>query len=328
MTTYNVNSWSDLSEMRDDLSGDYVLQVDLDSSSTGYTGIGDSWEDYYPGTGGAKSGNDFSGSFDGGGHVISDLVVNGSSVSYFCGFIGFFSGTFVKNIIFKDVDITSQSQVGIVGSHRGTGDITGVGVVGGSITALESRVGIVGWQQDYSGDLNNCYNDGCAITASGFTGEAGGIIGQARTACNNCWSSGVVTADAYEGGLIGWDYNSLGLGVDSFWDTTVSGNATSDGGTGKTTSAMKDIDTYTDTATTGLTTVWDLVAKNDYVDEKWFINDSVDYPRLGFEWVATGSISKVKVSGTIIEGIIKYKTGGVITTPLQKVMVDGSLIVT
>jgi len=324
MTTYNIYSWTDLSEMRDDLSGDYVLQVDLSSADDDYTGIGDNWESYYPGTGAVKAGTAFQGSFDGQGHTISDLVFSLGS-GYYHGFIGFFAGTFVKDLILKDCDITGNSQVGLVGSYRGTGDITGCALVGGSITSGD-RVGLVGWQDDSSGNLRNCYNDGCDITATNITGEAGGIIGQCRTDCQKCWSNAVVSASLAEGGVIGIDYNSLGVGEDCFWDTQTSGNATSDGGTGKTTSEMKDIDTYTDTATTGLDEAWDLVVYDDYVDETWFIEDGTDYPRLGYEWVVSASHMGVKVSGSIVQGVVKTKVSGSVISPPAYVKVGGSLV--
>ena len=39
-----ISDWNDLDNVRNDLSGDYVLVNDLDSETDGYAGIGDDFE--------------------------------------------------------------------------------------------------------------------------------------------------------------------------------------------------------------------------------------------------------------------------------------------
>ena len=46
----------------------------------------------------------------------------------------------------------------------------------------------------------------------------------------------------------------------SFWDTKTSGQATSEGGTGKTAGEIQDITVFTDTETEGLDEAWDIAA--------------------------------------------------------------------
>lgn len=126
--------------------------------------------------------------------------------------------------------------------------------------------------------------------AGGFTGAAGLTIGETLTfVVRNSYARGNVTANnaggdlEYAGGFIGRFYEDDGTiedcystgtasgynhggfcaewgGVntsinDCFWDTETSGEATSDGGTGKTTEEMKTRSTFTD-ADWGLTTIW------------------------------------------------------------------------
>jgi hypothetical protein len=50
-----------------------------------------------------------------------------------------------------------------------------------------------------------------------------------------------VTGNSSVGGLVG---RNIGTVSDSFWDTLTSGQATSNGGTGKTTTEMKNITTF------------------------------------------------------------------------------------
>jgi len=85
------------------------------------------------------------------------------------------------------------------------------------------------------------------------------------------------------GGLVGIN---LGIVSNSFWDTQTSGQATSDGGTSKTTENMKNVRTYTDLAWSGgLSSAWDFVG-NPYDDTRngdiWGINPDVNdgYPFL------------------------------------------------
>jgi len=48
---------------------------------------------------------------------------------------------------------------------------------------------------------------------------------------------------------------------------------------------MKDIDTYTDTATEGLSTAWDMVLYKNHngieATADWYISNAVDYPNCG-----------------------------------------------
>ena len=59
------------------------------------------------------------------------------------------------------------------------------------------------------------------------------------------------------GGLVG--YNSISAVSNSFWDSHTSGQSSSAGGTGKTTTEMIDVATFTSLLTAGLDTAWDFV---------------------------------------------------------------------
>jgi len=75
-------------------------------------------------------------------------------------------------------------------------------------------------------------------------------------------------------GSNGW--NTAGTVSDSFWDIETSGQATSDGGTGKTTAQMKDITTFSGAA-------WDIAAVASGVTDPahiWNVVDGETYPFL------------------------------------------------
>ena len=313
---YLITSWSQMAEMRDDLSAHYKLTTDLDADSTGYVGIGDTWEDYFPGTGTIKTGTAFQGSFDGDGHTVSDIVAKDSSVPYM-GFIGFWVGDYVKNIIIKNAEILGSTQCGLVGSHRDKGDITNCAVVGGSITANDHRAGgIVGWQQVETGKVENCYNDGCSISVNGSTGEAGGIIGQSRTGCQKCWSNAKVSASDHEGGIVGWDHDQGSTILDCFWDWQVSDVKTSLDGAGKLTTEMKSIGTYNQTYTethSGVVSVTGFVVtltSGDNFDTNWQEDDVINLNEISHVIESVDSTTQITLKTEPIEGTgIDYSKG-------------------
>jgi hypothetical protein len=78
----------------------------------------------------------------------------------------------------------------------------------------------------------------------------GGLVGGGWATVSNSYSTGSVTGDAQVGGLVGANYATVSVS-NSFWDTETSGQATSEGGTGKTTAQMQSITTFI---------LWDIVA--------------------------------------------------------------------
>jgi hypothetical protein len=82
----------------------------------------------------------------------------------------------------------------------------------------------------------------------------------------------------YVGGLVG--VNLGGSASNSFWDTETSGQATSDGGTGKNTTEMKDIATFSG-ATWNITAVANSGTRDPA--HIWNIVSSVTYPFLSWQ---------------------------------------------
>jgi hypothetical protein len=84
-----------------------------------------------------------------------------------------------------------------------------------------------------------------------------------------------VTGLDYVGGLVGRNYQ--GTVSNSFWDTETSGQATSDGGTGKTTTEMQNTATFSGAG-------WNIVAVANPGDRNdsyiWNIVDDETYPFL------------------------------------------------
>jgi hypothetical protein len=141
-------------------------------------------------------------------------------------------------------NVTGNYYVGgLVGSNSGTvsnsystGSVTGSSIVSG-------LVGINGWD----GTVSNSYSTG-SVAGNYYVGS---LVGVNFGTVSNSYSRGNVTGHEYVGGLVGVNWG--GTASNSFWDTETSGQATSTGGTGKTTAEMQDITTF-------LGAAWDICA--------------------------------------------------------------------
>ena len=134
------------------------------------------------------------------------------------------------------------------------------------------------------GSLNKCYSTG---SVSG-TDRVGGIVGlNSNGVMNNNYSTGSVNGNDCIGGLLGYNYwgglnnnystgsvngtsgvgGLVGMGDpiqedgDGFWDTITSGQTSSYGGIGKTTSEMKTQSTFTN-AGWNFETIWEMIGYN------------------------------------------------------------------
>ena len=224
-------------------------------------------------------------------------------------------------------DPSPNSSITLIDSSHSSANVSGNGAVGGlfgyinnashgvsvSVNQCYSTGDVTGTSESIGGfmgfgkaiDIINCYSRGDvdATNASGV----GGLVGYLTGPCSiiNSFSAGSVAGNSNVGGLLGYDYRGTITYTDSFWDLTL-GPATSLGGTGKTTAQMKNVDTFTDQATTGLTTAWDFEtnpnddAANDNIwdiDPAGIINDG--YPFLSYQ---NGTDVALPVELTSFEG--------------------------
>ncbi len=238
----------------------------------------------------------FGGTFDGKGHVISNLHIQGIEYLGLFGHLG--SQAKISNLGLEVMDVNgtggyvgglagesygsitksyssgtvngTRSRVGaLVGENHGsittsrsTGMVTGFGDVGG----------LVGYNG--SGDISTSYSTG-SVSGSLFVG---GLVGVNDNNSNvtNCYSTCSVSGNGLVGGLV--SYNSFGIITSSFWDVETSGLLNSDGGIGKTTDEMQ-------TATTFLEAGWDFVDETaNGTEDIWWIDEGQDYPRLWWEF--------------------------------------------
>jgi hypothetical protein len=200
---YTADQLNTIGTIECDLNKHFKLMADIDllnldgkngrpafSIIGAHTNPNDPWVDF--------TGTPFAGVFDGKGHAISHLTLEGKD---YVGLFGYSSGE-VKNLGIVDVNIVGSTYVGgLVGENHGlmaqcysTGIVSGHGYVGG----------LAGWN---SGTLTRCCST-CAVTGRGS--YVGGLVGaHSYGNITLSFSTGVVNGRYDVGGLVGADFGTV-----------------------------------------------------------------------------------------------------------------------
>lgn len=253
--------------------------------------------------------NEFKGNYNGKRHVINNLYINRPNEDYL-GVFGHTDYAEIDSLGVTNIYINSDGYAGAIAGRNENSVIRkcfSTGVVQG-VSGSYQIGGLVG--TNYSSSIYNSY------TTATVDGDAycGGVAGsQYYGTIENVFCTGSVSGNSDVGGVIGF----AGSGSDvnnTFWNTTTSGQSTSDGGTGKTTTQLKDTATFTDLSTSGLDAAWDFVNNpNDDTgnDDIWNISPSMNngYPYLSWQsfvfsvdgdWTGTDSTDHVIIDGCTI----------------------------
>ena len=185
------------------LAGNYVLTSDIDLSSYG------TWTP----TGSAST--NFIGTFDGGGHTVSNLsVATTASYAGMFGYVG--TGAVVSNVQLKNVNVNGGTSSAFVGGLAGynMGTIYRCSTVG-TFSGYRSVGGLVGESQ---GTIRECYSMG-SVSCSGYT--AGGLVGFDYGEISNCYARCTVSGPTKCGGLIGGHANNATISTTSYAAGTV-----------------------------------------------------------------------------------------------------------
>ena len=133
----------------------------------------------------------------------------------------------------------NQTGLGFIRKCYATGDVTASG------TDPDEVAGFAGGQED-TAEITDCYAWGnvtmedSGTTTAGFVGQ-----GAANNTIDNCYSIGLITSGGLQVGGFGGNIAENNV-TNSYWDTQTSGQATSDGGTGQTTTWLKTNPNYPD----------------------------------------------------------------------------------
>jgi len=252
-----------------------------------------------------------------------DLTSNGFSTGGLVGEIMY--GSISNSSVTGNIRTISSSRVGgLVGQTDDT-SISNCWVrvsVSGSVWVG----GLVG-MQDY-GEISESYSrgsvdgestvGGLAGTSDGFisnsfshstvnavSGDAGGLVADisSSTVISNSYSIGRVDAGRNAGGLIGSSVPEDPV-YDSYWDNETSGQTTSEGGTGKNTTEMKQQSTY---AGWDFVNIWRILEDVTYPYFWWAneppVADLVADPEIGFvaDAIDFDGSASVDPDGTLVK---------------------------
>ncbi len=159
------------------------------------------------------------------------------------------------------------NQYGTISNSYATGSVSGIAILGG----------LCG--ETWSGTISNSYATGSVTSDPNYSGSLytfnGGLCGvNDGTTINNCYAVGSVSYGDYIGGLCGGNYGTIS---NCFWDIDTTGQTTSSGGIGKTTTEMMTQSTFTG---------W------DFSTPIWrMLRGGEDYPRLAWQEIFAGDIA-------------------------------------
>ncbi len=186
----------------------------------------------------------FTGTFDGGGHKLAHLTIQGTS--YLALFAQLATAASVRNLGIEDANVTGSGDCIAVLAAEARGSITNcysTGVVNATGKAQDRAYAVGGLIASNFGDATSCHSTAAVIGGTyvgGFVGDnwgivtecyssgpvrgggsVGGFVGENLSIVERCYSLGPVTGDSYVGGLVGENYQ--GQVTDSYSTGAVTG---------------------------------------------------------------------------------------------------------
>ena len=186
----------------------------------------------------------FTGVFDGGGHKLLHLTIQGAS--YLGLFAELASTAVVHDLGIEDANVTGSGDCIATLAAEGRGSIVrcySTGVVNATGWALERAYAVGGLIASNFGDATSCHST-AAVTGGAYVGglvgdnwgivarcyssgsvhggrSVGGLVGENLSIVERCYSVGPVAGDSCAGGLVGENYQ--GQVNDSYSTGTVTG---------------------------------------------------------------------------------------------------------
>lgn len=233
----NINDLKFLSEHAVLWDKHFIQTADIDASlSPGF-----SEESWFSPLGNLT--NNFTGSYDGNGYLISNLHINRLSRDYL-GLFGYINGAAISHVSLVDCEITGQDFVASLVAYA-----------------------------DNSSSISNSYASGSVSSSGNY---AGGLVAYCNSSTiTNSYATSTVNSTATQvGGLVAYAQNSSV--ANSFWDIEATGQAISAGGIGKPSLAMTNRYTF-------IMGTWDFGGETGNGNEDlWNIHPSINsgYPYL------------------------------------------------
>ncbi len=201
-----------------DVWGSYFIQTaDIDASAT---------TEWNGGSGFSPIGNsttNFTGHYNGAGHIISNLYINRPSTDNI-GLFGYTNGAEIDSLGIADCNITGKSYTGGLTGRDNNSAITN-SYVAGTVSGTDQVGGLIGYTENTT--ITNSYATG---TVSG-NNYVGGLTGQNRVSSTitNCYSAANVSGHSVTGGLVGYNVASSAIS-NSYATGSVLGSGSKIGG--------------------------------------------------------------------------------------------------
>lgn len=203
-----ANDLNALAATPSDWSSEYYFRMDADINASGLSSsIG-------------SLGTPFCATFDGNGHVISNVRLQGSGVGSATGLFGAVKGGTIRKLGVADAVMSGQSYVGVLVGYLESGLVEQCftsGTVSGNSVSVGGLVG-----NNVGGQILNCYSGANVTNLTDYA--TGGLVGKNQGTIRNTYSAGEITGYDYVGGLVGANYgivrNSVALnsGVTAYHD--------------------------------------------------------------------------------------------------------------
>ena len=282
MAVVEISNVYELEAIKNALDSDYIQVNNIDASETSTWNGGEGWEPI------GTSEDRFIGTYDGDGYTCSNLYINRDSGDV--ALWGYIGGTGdVKRMGLDDIDITGDYPAGFVAFNEGT--ISESYTTGVAITPNEYDA--YGFVVSNNGTISDSY---AIVDLSGHA-YIYGFGDNFHGTLIHCWSASNITITDTPKSCYG--FAKGGTANDCFWDKDNTNLDPEDQGseamgTGKTTSEMQDIDTYTPE--------WSIAGVSGVNDrdtsETWNIVDGESYPFLS--WEPFGSIGSIQAVATLV----------------------------
>lgn len=222
---YLIETEEQFDAIRENRAAYFKLMADLDFGS--YVKEGGWWPfgEWGAGDGDAQR---FSGTFDGNGHKISNLLARheGDDGAHDMSIFGVVDGGSIHNLLLDNITVVGGGRLGILSGQTRNATIEQVGVTNSSCSNIGTGSNAGGITGPCSGTTSivNCYTVDCTISAASpheegaeWTGDAvGGITSSGQATIMYCYSTSTVEGKTNIGGIIGANdgatvYNCLSL---------------------------------------------------------------------------------------------------------------------
>jgi prepilin-type N-terminal cleavage/methylation domain-containing protein len=277
---YQVPTLIGLNQIRYLINSNYILTANINANDTSSWNNGEGWIPI------GDNSVQFKGTIDGNGYVINNLHINRSTSSYqgLFGYLG--DGSSIINLHLSNLSINGRDYIGGIAGYANLSSVSNVSVQG-DINGRNYLGMIVGYSM-YS-NIDKSYSNGFVTGAS----YLGGISGyQNRFYMTNSYSSSNISGSTYIGGLTGYLYSSTSAAraeiincyfagtitggsytapiggrvnnhtvISTYWDKDINGIQSSTSGEGKTTTEMKNLNTFIDW---DFTNIWNIQSGTSY----------------------------------------------------------------